>query len=140
MLKNILLFCFCVFHTSIIYSSEYDIIGIYLSPDGDAKIEISKIDQLFFGKIVWLKNTDKNKDIHNPDINLRDKNLIGLTILQHFSQTETHLWENGTIYDPKIGKTYKCKMWFEEGNNKELFLRGFIGFSFLGRSEKFTRI
>ncbi len=27
-------------------------------------------------------------------------------------------WEDGTIYDPEDGKTYKCSMWIEKGKLK----------------------
>lgn len=40
-------------------------------------------------------------------------------------------WVDGTIYDPKSGKTYKCFMWFDEGDNVTLHVKGFIGFLLL---------
>ncbi|MBU8893248.1 MAG: DUF2147 domain-containing protein, partial [Bacteroidales bacterium] len=43
------------------------------------------------------------------------------------------------IYDPKEGKTYKCFMWFEDGDDKILHVKGFIGFSLLGREVEWTR-
>jgi uncharacterized protein (DUF2147 family) len=52
---------------------------------------------------------------------------------------EDKKWVNGTIYDPKNGKTYKCYMWFDEGNDKILHVKGFIGFSMLGREVEWVR-
>jgi hypothetical protein len=45
-------------------------------------------------------------------------------------------WSQGKIYDPKNGKTYSCKMTLE-GN--ELKVRGYVGFSLLGRTTVWTR-
>ena len=33
-------------------------------------------------------------------------------------------WEDGKIYNPKNGKTYRCSMWLE---GKELKVRGHLG-------------
>lgn len=42
-------------------------------------------------------------------------------------------WNDGTILDPENGKTYKAKIWLEDGN---LMVRGFVGFSLLGRTQE----
>ena len=46
--------------------------------------------------------------------------------------------ENGTIYDPKNGKTYDCKI--SRDANGNLNVRGFIGISLLGRTETFEKL
>jgi uncharacterized protein (DUF2147 family) len=46
-------------------------------------------------------------------------------------------WKSGRIYDPNSGKTYKCKV--TPVNENTLELRGYIGFSLLGRTETWTR-
>jgi uncharacterized protein (DUF2147 family) len=47
-------------------------------------------------------------------------------------------WHKGTIYDANDGKTYKCKMRLE--GEDTLKVRGFIGFSMIGRTEEWTRV
>jgi uncharacterized protein (DUF2147 family) len=47
-------------------------------------------------------------------------------------------WAGGKILDPKNGKVYGCKMHLEDGG-KKLEVRGFIGFSMLGRSQTWER-
>lgn len=42
-------------------------------------------------------------------------------------------WNDAKILDPKIGKEYKCYITLD-GNNK-LKVRGYIGFSLLGRTQ-----
>ncbi len=45
---------------------------------------------------------------------------------------------HGLIYNPEDGADYNCKMWME---NKDIInLRGYIGLSLLGSTEKLTRI
>jgi uncharacterized protein (DUF2147 family) len=47
-------------------------------------------------------------------------------------------WAGGKILDPKDGKIYGCKMHLED-DGKKLEVRGFIGFSLLGRSQTWER-
>ncbi len=105
-----------------------------------AKINIYKAtDGKYYGKIVWLKEPNENGkpkvDKNNPDDKLRSNPILGLLILKGFSKTEDKLYENGTIYDPKNGKTYSCKI-THKGN--KLDVRGFVGFSMLGRTDTWT--
>lgn len=129
------------------------ILGLwYTEPDGDdfARVEISRDDGIYRGEIVWLNQPlfeadeqptmvgQPKTDRNNPDPQLRDRPIVGLTILQGFHyDADEELWVDGTIYDPKNGKTYRCKMWLEEDG--DLGVRGFIGFSLLGRSTTWTR-
>ena len=55
-------------------------------------------------------------------------------------ETDKNEWSGGKIMDPENGKTYKCKIWFEDNNNDELNLRGYIGFSLLGRNQVWLRV
>jgi uncharacterized protein (DUF2147 family) len=57
--------------------------------------------------------------------------------MQGFEKTKDNFWENGTIYDPNNGKTYKSHITLV--NSNQLNVRGFIGFSLLGRTENWTR-
>ena len=61
-----------------------------------------------------------------------------LVILRDFTYASGNLWENGHIYDPKNGKDYKCKMTLTSPD--ALDVRGFIGFSLLGRTEHWTKV
>ena len=50
---------------------------------------------------------------------------------------EDDVWEEGTILDPKSGKVYDCYINLEDGNT--LKVRGYLGFSFLGRTQIWKR-
>ena len=49
-------------------------------------------------------------------------------------------WEDGSIKDPKTGRTYNAVMNLLEGNSDRLYLRGYIGpLKALGRSQTWNR-
>lgn len=112
-----------------------DVLGIYWSPKKDGKIEIYKRDNKYYGKTIWGKKP--RKDIHNPNAQLRDREVIGLEFLKDFIFDGEDEWTSGTVYDPDSGNTYSCKMWLENGDLK---LKGYIGISLFGRSETLERV
>jgi uncharacterized protein (DUF2147 family) len=67
----------------------------------------------------------------------KDQVIIGMTVLRGM-RWDGDDWEGGDILDPDNGKVYKCKMHLEKGGT-ELIVRGFIGFSLLGRSQTWVR-
>lgn len=121
-----------------------DILGTWLNEDEDAHVEIYKDGDLYFGKIVWLKNpideetgepkTDKN----NPDPELAKRPTMGIKLLTDFEWDEDNEWDDGDIYDPKSGKTYSCYIIMEEYDL--LKIRGYIGISLIGRTTYWTRV
>jgi len=128
-------------------TSEADrIIGVWLSENGKAKIKIYKQGNKYYGKIIWLKepydeNGKPKVDKNNPDPEKRNRPIQGLVILKDFVyDSEDKEWEDGTIYDPESGNTYDAYMWFEDNNYNTLYLRGYIGFSLIGRTSKWTRV
>jgi hypothetical protein len=52
-------------------------------------------------------------DIYNPDPKKRGCPIIGLVFISGFIKKSDTRWENGTVYDPKSGKTYSCFMELE---------------------------
>jgi uncharacterized protein (DUF2147 family) len=121
-----------------------DILGTWLNEDQDAHVEIYEQGGRYFGKIIWLKfpiddETGKPKvDDENPDPALQNRPVMGLNILKDFVFDGDSEWEDGSIYDPKNGKTYDCYMAFEDTNL--LKIRGFIGITLLGRTTYWTRV
>lgn len=113
------------------------ILGEWTNPAKDAKFEIYKKGDVYFGKIIWGTGGD-TKDAKNPDPKLRSRDLVGLTILSDFTFDGDDQWEDGTIYDPKDGKTYSCVLTLVSSD--KLDVRGFLGISLFGRTETWTRI
>ncbi len=130
------------------YSQEYkenDVCGIWLNQDKDGHIKMYRDGKNFLGKIIWMKNpideeTGKPKlDKENPDDELQKRPIDGLIIVRDFEwDADDQEWEDGEIYDPKNGKTYSCQMHLEDMNTLEV--RGYIGFSFIGRTVVWTRL
>jgi uncharacterized protein (DUF2147 family) len=118
------------------------VLGKWLSANSEGQILIYKKENKFFGKLSWIKtpNDDKGKpkaDDHNPNKNLQSRTILGLELLKNFTFDGDNVYEDGTIYDPKSGKTYSCKMTLK---GDVLKIRGYIGISLLGRSENWTRV
>lgn len=124
------------------YAQKDRVEGFWLNQEKEAKIEIYKArNGKFYGKIVWLKEPNRDgkpkTDINNPKESLRSQPLIGLLILKAFEKDGDKTYEDGTIYDPKNGKTYSCKITYESNNT--LSIRGYVGISMLGRTTTWTR-
>jgi uncharacterized protein (DUF2147 family) len=118
------------------------IMGKWLNPSGEGQVEIYKKGDKYFGKLAWIKfpNEASGKpktDLKNPDASLRTRPELGLELLKDFTFNGDNVYENGTIYDPKSGKTYSCKMTI---NGKKLKIRGYVGISLFGRTEEWTRV
>jgi uncharacterized protein (DUF2147 family) len=120
------------------------ILGKWLNEDKDAHIEITRDAGKYYGKIVWLRDpidtlTGKPKvDDKNSDKALQSRPVLGLEILKDFTFDGEDEWSEGTIYDPKNGKTYDC--YIEFGDNGILKIRGYIGISWIGRTTYWTRV
>lgn len=113
------------------------ILGEWMNAEKDARFEIYKTDNQYFGKIIWGTGGD-TQDSKNPDPKLRSRDLVGLTILKNFVFEGGNSWTDGTIYNPKEGKTYSCKLTLIATN--KLAVRGFVGFSLFGKTETWTKI
>jgi len=93
-----------------------------------------------FGRVQNLLNPDPN--IPNPTCRAcsgdqKDKPVVGMRILWGL-QKDKDGWSGGTILDPESGKVYRCLLSLAEGGTK-LKVRGFIGFSLLGRTQYWDR-
>lgn len=119
--------------------AQQQIIGKWLSDDGEGITEIYRKDNHFEGKIIWLKKPNDEKgipftDTENPDISKRTQPLLGLVILKGFVFKNSQ-WENGTIYDPESGKTYTCTIWV---SGDKLKVRGYWGIFYQTQTWKKT--
>lgn len=111
------------------------ILGEWMAPTKDGRILIYKNNDKFFGKITWGTGGSGTDD-NNPDPKLRGRKVIGMEILKDFVFDDDE-WVDGTIYDPREGKTYSCKLSLDDKNT--LNIRGYIGISLFGRTETWTR-
>lgn len=136
-----LLFAVLLAIPQLLHAQKDKVEGLWLNQEKEAKVEIYKAKNgKYYGKIVWLKEPNRDgrpkTDINNPKESQRSQPIINLLILKAFNK-DGNTYTGGTIYDPKNGKTYSCKMSFE--NDNTLLIRGYIGISLLGRTTTWTR-
>lgn len=118
------------------------------SEGGQAHVEISRLEDGYLGRLVWLEkpiyDADDEEgmggqpriDRENPEAELRTRPIQGLTVLEGFVRSGNK-WTDGTIYDPNNGKTYRCKMHLK---GEKLKVRGYVGVSLFGRTTVWTRV
>ena len=135
------LFFFFLFTSFLVKAqSENAILGVWYNTEKTAKVEILKKGSAFIGKIVWLKDPNPGGkpavDKDNPDPKLQYRPLMGLNLLEGL-KFDSGIWEDGTIYDPKTGKTYSCQVKLKSKDVLEV--KGYIGFSLIGRTVEWTK-
>lgn len=140
--KLLLSFFALMLFSSYAWSQSMSPVGIWTNEDGKAKFEIYKCGDKLCGKIVSLREPDKNGkpkvDENNPDKKHQNRPLLGLTFMKGFEYEGDHKWDDGTIYDPESGKTYSCYMKMK-GNDK-MEVKGYLGISLIGRTQNWTRV
>jgi uncharacterized protein (DUF2147 family) len=118
-------------------------VGFWVTPEGGSVVQIMPCDSGLCGVIVGLRTTrkpgDLPVDLHNPDKSKRDQPLCGLIMAGSLKPMKgsTTKWEDGWVYDPDGGSTYKAEMKLD-GPDK-LDLRGYLGISLFGRTMSWER-
>ena len=119
-----------------------DIAGEWYNAEKDAVITLFEENETVSGKITWMEfpnddNGNPKTDPLNPNEKLKSRARMGMVMMTGFTFIKDKIWDNGELYDPKKGKTYSGMMTLKDNNTIDL--RGYIGFSFLGRSSTWTR-
>lgn len=100
-------------------------------------VEIYEEDGKIYAKVLKLLTPgDENKVCDKCSGDNKDKPIAGMTVINGLSKDGDE-WNGGTILDPKNGKEYKCYIVFE--NDNKLKIRGYIGFSLIGRTQYWYR-
>ena len=108
---------------------------------GQAKaiVEVREANSEFEGRIVQLFNPP----VPHPECvkcagARKDQPVLGMQILWGMRQTGSE-WTGGHVLDPETGNVYRCTFTLDNGG-KELRIRGYVGFSVFGRTEKWVRV
>ncbi len=131
---------FCSVH--IVQAQADKILGIWMVEDQDAKVEIYKKGEGYFGKLVWIKDAFDAQglpilDDENPDKSLRSRPLMNLEFMYDFKyDPATQEYIKGKLYNTRNGKTYKGKLWLKSDNSMQL--RGYWGMFY--QTETWTRV
>lgn len=116
--------------------------GTWITQDDEtgrqkSEVLIYKENGKLYGKITkLLLPEDEGKKCVNCKGKNKDQPIEGMVIIKDL-KLEDATWEDGTILDPKSGKVYDCYIGFQDSNT--LKVRGFLGFSLLGRTQIWKR-
>ena len=103
----------------------------------DSVIEVYEKNGKAFAKVIEIKNPKRKNaicDLCTGDN--KNKPILGLNILTGLEK-DGEEWSGGKILDPRNGKVYKCYIKLE--NENKLKIRGYIGFSLIGKTAFWTR-
>lgn len=102
-------------------------------------LKIWEKDGVLYGQIVKLFDpSEENPKCDKCDGALRDQPVIGMTIMRGLRRDGDE-WNGGTIIDPESGNTYRCLVQVLDGGGR-LKVRGYVGFSLLGRTQYWYRV
>jgi uncharacterized protein (DUF2147 family) len=117
-------------------AEQSGILGYWKEPGGSV-IQVAMCGKEVCATLATISPTAPGRvDNNNPDASLRGRSLCGLQLGTGFQLVNPAKAEDGRLYDPKSGKTYRGRM---ESHGDELSLRGYIGTPLLGRTEKWSR-
>ena len=116
--------------------------GVWIDDTGKGAVKIEPCGAKLCGRIVWLRDplnakgeplTDKN----NPDSSMHVRPICGLPTLGDLSAMPEGGFDNGWVYDPKVGMSYSVAL--DLVGADQLQVTGYKGVRFLGKSFIWTR-
>jgi uncharacterized protein (DUF2147 family) len=103
-----------------------------------AVVEIFEKEAKLFGRIEQLLTRgDENSVCSACSDERKNQPIVGMIIIRNIKPAGNE-YSGGDILDPDSGSVYRCKMHLEN-NGKQLIVRGYIGLSFIGRSQTWHR-
>lgn len=134
---------FVVFLFSAISINAQSVFGKWTTIDdrtGNPKgiIEIYKEGGLMFGKILNIVEKGKENFLCvKCDGNLKNKPVIGMTIIKDGKKNEDDVWKGKFLFDPEQAMTFRFKIWLNPDDPNELKVRGYL--AFLYRTQTWVR-
>lgn len=116
----------------------------YTIDDEDGKkssiVKIEQKDGKLVGKIVKIMDEkDRNELCQDCPDEFANKPIQGLQFMWNLNKKGAGKWRDGKILDPKTGGVYTSKLDVEDGGEK-LTVRGYLGVSWLGRSQTWEKV
>ncbi|WP_010182851.1 DUF2147 domain-containing protein [Aquimarina agarilytica] len=99
-------------------------------------VEIFKQNDQYFGKIIQKEEGTPDDVCDQCEGDKKDQKILGMVIIEGLEK-DGDAYDGGTITDPESGNVYKCYLELVEKN--KLKVRGYIGFSLLGRTQYWLR-
>lgn len=116
--------------------------GTWVNIDDETGVEKSEItlyveNGKLYGKIErLLLPEDQGKVCEKCKGKEKNQPIEGLIIVKGLVK-DGEVWTDGKILDPANGKSYDCTIKLDDTNT--LNVRGYLGFSFIGRSQVWKR-
>lgn len=140
-MKNIVLSFLVIFASANVCTAQ-DVLGVWKTIDDEdntekSHIEIYEQDGKVYGKVIKLLEGATATICENCEGDLKDAPITGMVILKDLKAEEDY-YEDGEILDPGTGKVYSC--WIQLESADKLKVRGFMGFSVIGRTQYWYRV
>jgi uncharacterized protein (DUF2147 family) len=127
------------------YAAELSPAGLWKTIDDSTGqpsglVRIREVNGQYEGKVEKIfpkPGEEPNPKCEKCEGSRRNQPVIGMTILWGLTKQGDE-YQGGEILDPENGKVYRARMRFLE-SGKKLDVRGFIGFSLIGRSQIWIR-
>ena len=142
-MKKQLLYSVLFMIFGLISSHAQTVIGKWKTIDDEtgkqkSVVEIYENDGKIYGKVVEIFDKSKEGKLCDEcEGTKKGKPIKGMVILEGLKKKGSS-WEGGTILDPNSGKVYKCIVALE--SKDKLKVRGYVGFSLLGRTQYWERL
>lgn len=102
-----------------------------------AIVQIYEEKGKLYGKIEATLDPNAKKICDKCKDERKGQPIVGMVIVRGLTLRGDE-YSGGDILDPDNGSVYRCKVHVQE-RGRQLSVRGFIGFSLLGRSQTWTR-
>lgn len=118
-------------------------IGVWLDDTGRGAVEIKACGASLCGHIYWLQEPISAttgrpvQDAYNPDTAKRSRAVCGLQVIGNVKQQGDGTWDEGWVYDPKVGKSYDVAI--AQNRKDQLTVTGYKGLRFLSKTFVWTR-
>ncbi len=124
-----------------ITTNAQTIIGQWETYDDKTKekkaiIEVYQTNNHYFAKIIKSFIGEKNARCKTCKGVKKNEPIIGLVIIENIKKDGDE-FNGGSILDPENGVVYKC--YLKLINTNKLKVRGYLGFSFFGRTQYWIR-
>lgn len=142
-MRNKLLLSTAIFLLTLFSGYSQTVVGKWKTIDDETGkeksiVEIYENKGKIYGKVIEiLQEENKKKICTNCSGEDKDKPVLGLTIIKGLKK-DGNEYSSGKILDPKNGKLYSCFIILENPN--KLKVHGYIGFSFIGRTQYWYRV
>ncbi len=141
-------FCLCLSAVAGTEPGELDPIGYWQITDGDGKahgvVRTFKAGKKLYGEIVKIA-VKKGEDPCRPRCKdcrgwMKNQPICGILLIRNLQKRGAY-WEGGKILDPSSGKSYRCWVRIHRKKGKRILeVHGYIGFSFLGKSQFWPQV